>query len=54
MRDVTVGAHGLPGFEAPAEVNACGRLNRFGRPSGQNSPCRSFSGIGALIRNGSA
>ena len=43
-----------PALKHPLSVSACGRLKRFGRPSGQNSPCRSFSGIGSLIRNGIA
>ena len=30
-------------------VSACGRLKRLGRPSGQKSPCGSFSGTGWLI-----
>src|SRR5678815_1984329 len=43
-----------PALKQPLSDNACGRLNRFGRPSGQNSPCRSLSGIGSLSRNGIA
>jgi hypothetical protein len=43
-----------PALKQPLKVNACGRLKRLGRPSGQNSPCRSFSGSGSLIRNGVA
>ena len=27
-----------PALKQPLSVSACGRLNRFGRPSGQNSP----------------
>ena len=40
-----------PRWKQPDIVSACGRLKRFGRPSGQKSPCGSLSGIGWLMKD---